>query len=356
MKAASCALSSTRVSAGFRRESHAGSGATRATSRAARPRDLSSSVSIDSGTLIPRSMPPRCTCPPMLCLRRRFWLRLSCLRLVASGRSKSLNFLTHCLRMRMTEMSKASRSGAFVRVKVGLRKACKDFPLSIQAINSFARSVVPAAVWTSFALLEREQTSERKDTANSALPNVLIPVSCFSAGELCVHGPPGQVELEVAKGPVTFCARHHSHWSKPSRGRRVVLALFSLVGASNLARADVDSLERLNFPLPTKAALQGADIVEPGPIQIGPEAKRLLPRATAQPGPFACASPDLFLGFCCGFSGPCPPRVGSPKLVELCAGTAILSRTAYEQGWSVVPIDQSSCRFESGMLPLRRVS
>ena len=154
-------------------------------------------------------------------------------------------------------------AGAFVRVKVGLRKACKDFPLSITAINSFARSVVPTAVWTSFALLEREQTSEHKDTANSALPNFLIPVSCFSAGELCVRGPSGQVELEVAKGPVSFCARHHLHWSKPSKGRRVVLALFSLAGASNLEQADVDSLQRLNFPLPTKAALQSAGVVEP---------------------------------------------------------------------------------------------
>ena len=93
------------------------------------------------------------------------------------------------------------------------------------------------AVWTSFVLLEREQTSKRKNTANSALPNILIPVDSFSAGELYVRGPSGQVELEVAKGLVIFCARHHAHWSKPSRGRRVVLALFSLSGALNLIQA-----------------------------------------------------------------------------------------------------------------------
>ena len=71
-KVVSCALSTTRASAGIRRGSHADSGATRATSKAARLRDPSSSVSIDSGTLIPRPMPPHCTCPPMLCLSRRF--------------------------------------------------------------------------------------------------------------------------------------------------------------------------------------------------------------------------------------------------------------------------------------------
>ena len=97
-------------------------------------------------------------------------------------------------------------AGAFVRVKVGLRKACKDFPLSITAINSFARSVVPTAVWTSFVLLEREQTSEHKDTANSALPNFLIPISCFSAGELCVRGPsgPGRLNWRSRRGLSPF--------------------------------------------------------------------------------------------------------------------------------------------------------
>ena len=76
-----------------------------------------------------------------------------------------------------------------MRVKVGLRKACTSFPMSVVAINSFAKRLAPTAVWTSLVLLERSITSEHRDTANAALPNILIPVSRFEAGELCVERP-----------------------------------------------------------------------------------------------------------------------------------------------------------------------
>ena len=79
-------------------------------------------------------------------------------------------------------------AGAYVRVKVGLRKACTSFPMSVVAINNFAKRLAPTAVWTSLVLLERS-TSEHRDTANAALPNILIPVSRFEAGELCVERP-----------------------------------------------------------------------------------------------------------------------------------------------------------------------
>ena len=77
-------------------------------------------------------------------------------------------------------------AGAYVRVKVGLRKACTSFPMSVMAINNFAKRLAPAAVWTSLVLLERAITSEHKDTANAALPNILIPrLALRGRGALC---------------------------------------------------------------------------------------------------------------------------------------------------------------------------
>ena len=108
----------------------------------------------------------------------------------------------------MTERSRDSRS------RLGLR-ACKGrpaqglqrFSLVHQGHQFFCQVRRANCCLDQFCvLLEREQTSEHKDTANSALPNILIPVSCFSGGELCVRGPSGQVDLAVAKGPVAFCA------------------------------------------------------------------------------------------------------------------------------------------------------
>ena len=172
-------------------------------------------------------------------------------------------------------------SGAFVRIKVGLRKSCKSFPWAIQAINKFARVVVPSGFWTSFAILERDQTSEHIDAANAMvakLPSYLIPLSSFQGGQLRVQSPHGVVHLDVAKGPVTFCARQHMHSSCPFRGRRVVLALFSLQRAVHLSHEDRSSLQALSFPIPSNEHFQSSEAIQPSQLGLEKSVEALLPR------------------------------------------------------------------------------
>ena len=129
-------------------------------------------------------------------------------------------------------------AGLFSRVQVGLRRACKLFPWSVQPVNRFATSLLSDAVYTSFAIFSRVQTRAHRDTQNSFLPNYVIPLSSFEGGAIRVDGPAEPTFLEVSKGPVQFCARHYQHSTAPFTGRRLVLVLFSLQAAS-IASADV---------------------------------------------------------------------------------------------------------------------
>ena len=246
-------------------------------------------------------------------------------------------------------------SGAFVRIKVGLRKSCKSFPWAIQAINKFARVVVPSGFWTSFAILERDQTSEHIDAANAMLPSYLIPLSSFQGGQLRVQSPNGVVHLDVAKGPVTFCARQHMHSSCPFRGRRVVLALFSLQGAVHLSHEDRSSLQALAFPIRLEKSVEA---LLPRQYVASSTTERFVPSGCTSlsvPGPAEDLLPKCAVSSARKDSAPSgsntlsvqgpdggqspnskrprllpepQPQRQAPLLVELCAGSAILSSTA----------------------------
>ena len=95
-------------------------------------------------------------------------------------------------------------AGLYSRVKVGLRKACKLFPWTVQAVNRFAASLLGHAVYTSFAIFAEVQTREHRDTQNSFLPNYVIPLTKFEGGEITVHESEPPLRLDVSRGPVQF--------------------------------------------------------------------------------------------------------------------------------------------------------
>ena len=75
-------------------------------------------------------------------------------------------------------------AGAFVRVGVGLRQSCKQYPNSISAINKFAQGIVDSLdslSYTSFVILDNNQAESRRDTQNARLPNVVIPLSVLAS-------------------------------------------------------------------------------------------------------------------------------------------------------------------------------
>ena len=235
-------------------------------------------------------------------------------------------------------------AGAFVRIGVGLRQSCKIYPNSIMAVNRFAQGVVDSLHYTSFVILDNNLAKEHKDSQNAHLPNVVVPLSAFSGGDIVVNVEGQEVFLKVSQGPVSFCAREHAHHVTPFQGRRVILVLFSLRGCLHLSKDDRACLIRLGFPLPTAEALSS---------RVAP-----LPKLLFDPDGPAKASPMLgcnSLKHQGPGHGDAPlakvprlvPNLGRqvPLLVELCAGSAILSSVALASGWDVVPIDQASCRF-----------
>ena len=217
-------------------------------------------------------------------------------------------------------------SGAFVRVGVGLRQSCKHYPNSVLAINRFAQGILDGLTYTSFVILDHNQAEVHKDSQNAHLPNVVLPLSSFTGGEIVVRTGAGEVVLDVAQGPVSFCARAHDHYTRPFRGRRLVLVLFSLKGACHLSADDRACLSQLrHVPVTSKGCSQAPSLGSNSLQQQGP---------SEGPKPVASASslqPSLSRQV--------------PLLVEACAGSAILSSVAAKSGWAVVPVDQASCRF-----------
>ena len=152
-----------------------------------------------------------------------------------------------------------------------------------------------------------------------------------------------EVRLNVSQGPVSFCAREHAHHVMPFQGRRVILVLFSLRGCIHLSKEDRECLIRLGFPLPTDEALNSREVKPPKAL-FGPSpskrASMLGCNSLKHQGPSHGEAPKAKVPRL----DPNPARQ-APLLIEVCAGSAILSSSALSAGWDVVPIDQASCRF-----------
>ena len=240
-------------------------------------------------------------------------------------------------------------AGVFSRATVGLRKSCKLFPLSVQAVNRFACAVAPEATWTSLAILDRPTGGEHVDARNADALTVVIPLSQFTHGELQVKTPEGAVTLQVSQGPAVFNAKLHPHSVEPATGRRVVLVLFTL-DCTGLPTQDFACLQRLGFRLPQPAQVLKEKPDRPQLLSLSPHQQALLPCKVQCAGQGRNSLPP---------QGPCqldrmpsqlqdlakPSQV--PLLVEICAGSAILSATALACGWDALPVDKASCRFES---------
>ncbi|CAE7833708.1 unnamed protein product [Symbiodinium sp. CCMP2592] len=218
-------------------------------------------------------------------------------------------------------------AGLYSRVQVGLRKACKLFPLSVQAVNKFVAHLLDGAVYTSFAIFSRVQTREHRDKQNSFLPNIVIPLTAFTGGAIKVLEPNREIDLEVSKGPVQFCARQHPHSTCQAHGRRTVLVLFSLKAASHASADDQLCLKRLGFPLPNPRQLSSVEVCKSEPISLGEAKQRLLPfpdepQTGSDPGALGTPTHE---------SRP-------PSMVECLACRGPLAAEALLTGWDAIPV------------------
>ena len=109
-------------------------------------------------------------------------------------------------------------------------------------------------------VLDGSQNSLHRDSRNACVPNLVIPLTSFSGGELFLEKPDGELHtvgertlcgeiIPFTEGPVAFDARHVNH-GLPSPDRRVVLIAYCLQGASRLNAQNRKLLTELGFCLP----------------------------------------------------------------------------------------------------------
>ena len=217
----------------------------------------------------------------------------------------------------------------------------------------------PEPRWTSLVFFDNVRTPKHRDVRNSADANLILPLTAFEGGDIFVCHPDGSehasfdgmphkgYSLSVSKHPCLLPARDNEHFTLPWSGRRLVLVAFTVA-----LHALVDESSRLclsesgfrlpapEFPPEPPPALPKstgrshgtdiADAVDPlAPFLSRPEPTPCLqlPSSAAVPNPNA-PSLDLLGGF----------------LVELCAGSARLSRIAQESSINAVPIDWAGNR------------
>ena len=107
-------------------------------------------------------------------------------------------------------------TGAFVKVKVGLRSSIAVFLKTAEVLAAFIRQSAPAHKFTTIVVFDSVQITPHRNQQNSCLPNLAVPVTSFS-----------QVSIWVQ-----LCNEHHArqmqsvHRTDAWAGRSVVLVLF----------------------------------------------------------------------------------------------------------------------------------
>ena len=237
-------------------------------------------------------------------------------------------------------------TGAFAKVKVGLRSNVAVFPGATEALAAFVRQSAPAHKFTTIVVFDSVLTTQHRDQPNSFLPNLVVPVSSFTQGSIWVqscNGPSTRVidgtklrgvSLPVCDGPVLFDARRSVHLTDAWTGRRVVLVAFSMSAIDKLSSEAAARLTSLRFALPSRDDVEHFRKFPQLPAHLPwPPRFPLQVQSSAEvpvQEPAAC-------------SAVAPPPV-EPLFLELCAGTAMLSRCFREAGVPVMPIDHQHNR------------
>ncbi|CAE7242699.1 unnamed protein product, partial [Symbiodinium sp. CCMP2456] len=118
---------------------------------------------------------------------------------------------------RGTQGGKPFATGAFAKVKVGLRSNLAVFPQASAVLATLVRQSAPAHKFTSLVVFDGT------DISPSYIPNLVVPVSDFKDGAIWVESSSGKVSrnvdgkpvqgltLPVSEGPVLFDARRSVH-------------------------------------------------------------------------------------------------------------------------------------------------
>ena len=242
-------------------------------------------------------------------------------------------------------------TGAYMRGgKAGLRRHMALFPHSAAAFALWMSSISKGSHFTSVAVFDQTPVEPHKDLNNAPYPNVIAPLTPFQGGCVWSEGC-GRDKIhiqghEVAGGPVPWTegvasVQVHKHWHfvLPWTGRRLVAIGFTIRSHSNLSSEDVSALTSLGFRPPSSLGFS--------PPEETPPKQPRVESPTAQAGTVKTAQQHT----------PCEPELSdstkatnaavqseTPLIIELCAGSAMLSAVAREHGFAILPMDHSGNR------------
>ncbi|CAE7829729.1 unnamed protein product [Symbiodinium sp. CCMP2592] len=231
--------------------------------------------------------------------------------------------------------SKAITVGACNRGGVtAVRSNTRRMPAVAKYLAACVKLVAPKCEFTSVSVHRNLQAPMHQDSFNSSVPNVIVPLSSFAGGHIFVVHPEGPdhttyedvpwtgFKLDCASHAWAFDAKHCKHFTLPWKGSRSLLVAFTVGHLSGLAPGDrVPCQDVQQGPTMKPYPLQGYDLRCP---QVSTDSAPL-----AQPSP-AFPSAEL-------------PADG-PLVIELCAGSAILSQTAACRGFAIMPVDHAHNR------------
>ena len=216
--------------------------------------------------------------------------------------------------------SKAITVGACNRGGVtSIRDNTKRMPSVAKFLCACIKRVAPACQFTSVSVHRNLQAPLHQDSFNSSVPNVVVPVSSFSGGEIFVvhpDGPSRQVHggvawqgfvLDCANQAWAFDAKHCKHFTLPWQQDRIIMIAFSVGHLSGLAQDAQDFLDSLGFQIPQGEAQHGPTMI---PYAIT-DADLRCPQVATDSAPLHPVSP--------AFPHAELPGEG-PLLIELCAG------------------------------------
>ena len=214
---------------------------------------------------------------------------------------------------------------------LGIHKNSRLFPLTCKAVNMLVGHVCPNFSYSSLAVHVDVKSGLHRDINNRPGPNLIVPLTYFSGGELwnqkeggalCAEGDPNLVGdlIDVAAGPAFLPDPTAFHETRTWTGCRIILIAYSVLGCEQLAAASRPVVEALGFSV--------------APLGLGPFAVVGDPRSR----PLAPLPPETP-------AGKLVPKAASDLyFVELCAGSAELSRAAARLGFRPFAVDTPNRR------------
>ena len=238
--------------------------------------------------------------------------------------------------------------GAYFRAGVvSLYKNNTVLKHSCKYLCAFIHHVAPRHVFAALDILDEVQSGLHLDRFNfKRSSSLVVPITSFSGGGLWVEDPAGIQPMQdgaverlgyvhdFTHGPCLFDP-HSRHAVMPWDGRRVVIAAYLPMGVDSADSSIRSQLSGLGF------VLRVFPSPEPPPALLDPreqlEQTDSSPHLDVKVPEMQAGSDELFSSFA--------HLLPSDLLVvELCAGTAILSKTAAARGFRTMPVDNNSRR------------